>query len=360
MNRRTLIKSAGIAGLTALIPFKNSRATQSAISRLKDHASVPEGSCVLIPTETAGPYPWPKSPNGSIISTDQFFYRRDITEGLPGLPLTVTLNIVNVNDDCAPVLNAAVVIWHCNKDGQYSEYGGQLNYLTNRMDVDETGKSFMRGVQMTDSNGQVTFNTIYPGWYPGRTSHVHFQVFLSSLLNATSQFAFPENINQAVYGSALYSGHGQKDTPNTSDGVFNNNATDLTHELLTDIQGDTTSGYTATFTIGIAAPKSGVIDLEPETGGQFKLAQNYPNPFTEFTTIPFTLTNAADVMIELFDSSGKRIVEVVNRRMEAGDQRVALGKDINGVHLHAGGYVYQITVANSGRVFRQSKMLTVL
>ncbi len=341
MNRRTLLQSAGLAGIAALIPFRNSRATQKALSSV---FGILDG-CVLVPTVEVGPFPWP-SGDGKTLSTDQILFRRDITEGISGVPFTLILSLVNVNDNGNPITNANVVVWHCDKAGDYSEYANQQGGL------DETGKSFLRGIQMTDANGQVTFKTIYPGWYPGRTTHIHLDIFLGTVWNVASQIAFPENISSAVYSTSLYSSRGQKDTPNSSDNAFGAKLS----SLLLNVTGDSTNGYTGTLTVPISAPKSIV---EPETGGQFKLGQNYPNPFEDMTTIPFTLTNPANVLIEIFDVNGKMLVEVVNERISSGKQTIAINKIINGVRLTAGAYVYQLTVENSGGTFRQSKMLTV-
>ncbi len=344
MNRRTLLQSFGLAGLASLIPFRSSAASQAAIAKLKKEALLPAGSCILIPQETAGPYPWPA--DGLTLSTDQIFYRQDITEGGAGIFLELTFTVVNVNNNCDPVLNANVVIWHCDKDGNYSEFGN------------EVGKTFFRGIQMTDANGQVKFKTIYPGWYSGRTTHIHFQVFLNSVVSVTSQMAFPENINTEVYNSALYAARGQKDTSNISDQVFSD--TTNTQYEIPIITGNTTDGFQAALTIGVAAPTSGVINLSPETGGQFTLGQNYPNPCTEITTIPFTLTNPSNVTIEIFDVNGKKLMEAANRRMEEGEQEVAINALTNGIPLSRGSYVYQLTVENPNGLFRQCKMLTVL
>ena len=342
MNRRTLLQTAGLAGIASLVPFRTSKASRIAIAKLKKDLLLPDGGCILIPSETAGPFPWPS--DGMTLSTDTTFFRQNITEDRTGIPFNLTLTVVNVNDNCNPVLNAAVVIWHCDKDGNYSEFQNSV------------GKTFLRGIQMTDANGQVKFTTIYPGWYSGRTTHIHMQVFLSSHLSATSQIAFPENITSQVYSSSFYASRGQKDTSNASDMVFSNALSEL---VLTNISGDTTNGYSASFTIGIDAPTSGVINLEPETGGQFKLAQNYPNPFVNETTIPFTLTNPSNVLIEIFDLNGKKLAELANQKMNAGAQQITIGKNLNGILLSAGAYVYQLTVENSTGVFKQCKVMTV-
>lgn len=343
MNRRNIIKTAGLAGIASFLPFGRTSSAKAAMAMIKKEVLNAGVDCILIPAETAGPFPWPA--DGKTLSTDSLFFRQDISESMPGLPLMVTFTVTNINDNCAPVLNAAVVAWHCDVDGNYSEFGNSI------------GKSFMRGIQLTDANGKATFKTIYPGWYPGRTTHIHFQIFLSSHVSATSQLAFPENITAQVYAVAPYAVRGQKDTPNTADGVFADSS-NTKYQMVT-ITGNTTDGFEATLAVGIDAPKAGVINLEPETGGQFKLGQNYPNPFESITTIPFKLTNPSDVTIELFDVNGKRIVEVVSMRMEAGEQMVAVNKLINGVILSAGSYVYQLTVENQKGIFRQCKMLTV-
>ncbi len=342
MNRRTAIQTAGLAGLASLIPFRTSKASQKAISLLEKEVMMPTGGCVLIPAETAGPFPWPA--DGITLSTDTFFYRQDVTEGGAGVPFNLTLNVVNVNDSCSPIANAAVVIWHCDKDGNYSEFGAQA------------GKSFFRGIQLSDANGQVHFKTIYPGWYSGRTTHIHMQVFLSSHLSATSQMAFPEDITSTVYASSLYASRGQKDTSNISDGVFSDTANTVYQTL--SISGSVADGYNSEFTIGVSAPKNGVINLAPETGGQFLLSQNFPNPFSAETSVPFTLTNPSNVKIELFDVQGKKIFETANQRMSEGAQQITLSKK-EIASLVAGSYVYQLTVENSNGVFRQCKALMV-
>lgn len=194
------------------------------------------GSCVLIPEETAGPYPLD-------LSGSEEFLRSDITEGRPGVPMSLTLALVDVNSDCAPVEGARIDIWHCDADGVYSGYS--------QPGSDATGETFCRGIQLTDANGQVTFRTIYPGWYPGRITHIHFQVFLGSGLEATSQIAFPAEITDAVYAVAPYSAKG----PNTSvatneeDGVFS----DGTQYQVATVTGNTDSQLMATMLVGIAA-----------------------------------------------------------------------------------------------------------
>jgi len=169
------------------------------------------------------------------------FYRRDIREGKGGLPLTLALTVVNVASACNPVANASVEIWQCDADGHYSEYA--------QPGFDGTGQTFLRGIQTTDSIGQVSFTMIYPGWYAGRATHIHVEVFVSGRSVKTTQVAFPENVTAAVYRTGVYAAKGQNTTSNASDNVF---ADGVTNELAS-LSGDTANGYTATLTIGVAA-----------------------------------------------------------------------------------------------------------
>ncbi len=195
-----------------------------------------EGNCVLIPEETAGPYPLD-------LSGSEQFFRTDITEGKEGLPMTLTMAIVDVNSDCAPLAGARVDLWHCDALGVYSGY--------QQPGVDATSETFCRGIQLADANGQVTFQTIFPGWYQGRITHVHFQVFLEGGLEATSQIAFPQEITDAVYAQEPYASKG----PNTSvtsidqDMVFS----DGSQYQMASITGNDDTTLMASLLVGIAA-----------------------------------------------------------------------------------------------------------
>jgi protocatechuate 3,4-dioxygenase beta subunit len=114
-----------------------------------------------------GPYPLD-------LTSDLSMFRRDITEGRPGLPLRVELAVVNVNDACKPVSNARIDVWHTDKEGVYSGYA--------QPGANTVGQTFMRGIQITDTDGRASFDTIYPGWYGGRITHIHYQVYLNSVL----------------------------------------------------------------------------------------------------------------------------------------------------------------------------------
>ena len=199
-----------------------------------------QGSCTLTAKETEGPYPL------LAILGNSSMVRSNITEGKTGVPLTVTLTLQDASNGCAAVQGAAIYIWHCDKDGLYSGYDIQNNR-------GQTGLTYTRGIQVTDSNGQVRFTTIYPGWYEGRITHIHAQVYLNNNLQvsatATTQLAFPQEVTKAVYSTALYT-HGQNTSVSSfaQDNVFS----DGTGTELVTITGNTDTGYEASLTIVIA------------------------------------------------------------------------------------------------------------
>ena len=183
-------------------------------------------ACAVTPTETIGPYP---------SLTD--LIRSDIREGEPGTPLTLTITLVNTNNSCSPISGANIEIWQCDSDGNYSQYGNSRS------------ATFLRGIQTTDANGQVTFTTVYPGWYQGRATHIHVEVVRNGASVKVTQIAFPESTNNAVYATGVYASRGSNPTTNTRDNIF---ADSLNSELAT-VSGDPAGGLSATFRIGIAA-----------------------------------------------------------------------------------------------------------
>ncbi len=189
-------------------------------------------ACTVTDTETDGPYPL-YTVRGSAIQ------RVDIREDRTGLQLDMTFTVQNVSNNCAALANARVDIWYCDKDGYYSGYSNQ-GYLGTQNNV---GKTFLRGIQYADTNGQVRFIGIYPGWYTGRATHMHVQVYVDNTQKLTSQVAFPEDINTAVYTTALYSPHGQNSLKNANDSILRDS---LSNELATVVANSATGGYTLT------------------------------------------------------------------------------------------------------------------
>ena len=183
-------------------------------------------ACAVTPSETAGPFP---------SLTD--LIRSDIREGRSGTTLTLTITVVHSSNNCSPVPNANVEIWQCDAAGNYSQYGSQ------------TAQTYLRGIQTTNGDGQVTFTTVYPGWYQGRATHIHVEVVRNGVSSKVTQIAFPESVNAAVYATGVYASRGSNPTANARDGIF---ADSLDTEVAS-VSGDATNGYTASFRVGIAA-----------------------------------------------------------------------------------------------------------
>jgi protocatechuate 3,4-dioxygenase beta subunit len=159
--------------------------------------------CILTPEATEGPFYF-----------DPKLVRSDITEGKQGAPLLLTLQIVEAKD-YAPLQDARVDVWHADRLGLYSGYARQETGSTK-------GETFLRGTQFTGADGEVRFNTIYPGWYPGRTPHIHFKAFVDDRNVITGQLYFPDPITEQVYATTTpyRERKAERDTFNADDFIF--------------------------------------------------------------------------------------------------------------------------------------------
>lgn len=221
----------------------------------------PTAGCVVDPTETNGPYPADGTNTSSGLTSNALtaanVVRSDLrpsfigssTTVAAGVQLTLTLTVVNVNSSCAPLAGYAVYLWHCDRDGKYSLY-------------DLPNESYLRGVGVTDANGQITFTTIFPGCYAGRWPHMHFEVF-SSLSTATSgsyaalisQLAMPAATCTEVYNNATgytTSVRNLAGVSIASDNVFGDNSSAQIAQQTPTMSGSVSAGYTATAVIGLA------------------------------------------------------------------------------------------------------------
>jgi protocatechuate 3,4-dioxygenase beta subunit len=240
MERKAFLKnSIGLFSvMTLLDACKKTDVSSSATTTATNAGS---SACRVSPTETEGPYPYP---GGEATNPLQ---RADVTGGQTGVPLTLALQVVNTNNSCAAVSGARVDIWQCNKDGYYSGYAAQPGINGTQSYV---GATWLRGYQLTDSNGAAGFTTIYPGWYSGRATHIHFEVYVGGVLKKVGQMAFAESISDVVHVSSAYAAHGVNTTRNAADSVFGDSATDLANETLS-LAGSVSAGYTGSYTIGV-------------------------------------------------------------------------------------------------------------
>jgi protocatechuate 3,4-dioxygenase beta subunit len=164
-------------------------------------------ACVLYPAQTLGPCYAQMPPT-----------REDISDGVTGLPVRLALLVVG-SDGCTPIPNASVDIWHSGFNGVYSAF--QTGTICNPGSENVLSKRYCRGVQVTDANGRVNFSTIFPGWYTGRTIHIHFTVRLGSREAATSQLYFQDALSDEILTQGEYAARsGRRDTTNANDGTF--------------------------------------------------------------------------------------------------------------------------------------------
>jgi protocatechuate 3,4-dioxygenase beta subunit len=193
-----------------------------------------EPTCILTPQAEEGPF-----------YSDPKLVRSDIAEGKPGVPLTLRLRVIDAGS-CTAIHGARVDIWHCDAKGLYSAFAGQGD----AHNIDATSNTFLRGTQTTDDSGWVTFNTIYPGWYDGRTTHIHFKVFLSDRTVLTGQTFLPDALNEFIYTSVPdYGGRArQRMVINANDHVIERS--DPEHRAFCAVKEER-DRYVATLTLGV-------------------------------------------------------------------------------------------------------------
>jgi protocatechuate 3,4-dioxygenase beta subunit len=177
--------------------------------------------CLLTPELTEGPF---------YVAGEKV--RRNITEGRPGLPLTLRATVVDAST-CRPIKNAAVDIWHCDAVGVYSGVQGNSG-------------TFMRGIQRTNAHGLALFKTVYPGWYPGRAVHIHVKVHVGGNVVHTGQLFFADRITDAVYKRSPYKGRGARQTRNSDDAIYRNGGSKSVVKLR-----KVANGYVGAITMGV-------------------------------------------------------------------------------------------------------------
>lgn len=231
MNRRKMLVMLGATGINMLSGYSHADSNgRKTIRKML--------SCVVTPQQTEGPY-----------FVDERLRRSDVrpdpSDGSvkEGLPLALEIRVSTIDKtDCKPLAGAYVDIWHCDAQGVYSDV----------MDsgFNTIGKKFLRGYQVTDANGSVRFITIYPGWYPGRTVHIHFKIrtdpgYMQGV-EFTSQIYFDDSITDQVYTQPPYASRGPRAPRNEGDSIFRRGGDRL---VLTLVKTD--QGYAGTFDVGL-------------------------------------------------------------------------------------------------------------
>lgn len=225
-RRESLLKAGGVvAAALGAGGWKLDALAEDAGAAAGGPAGVASGgvSCVLTPEQTEGPY-----------HLDGHKLRRNITEGRPGVPLTLQLKVVDASN-CRAIRGASVDIWHCDGGGVYSGVQGAA------------GRTFLRGIQKTNAKGIATFQTIYPGWYQGRAVHIHVKVHIAGNVVHTGQLYFPETVTNAVYRRTPYNRRPGRDTLNVDDSIYRNGG----RRSLLSLRKKG-SGYVGALTMGVS------------------------------------------------------------------------------------------------------------
>jgi protocatechuate 3,4-dioxygenase beta subunit len=230
LSRREALALLGAAGVTVLAgprPVRGQSGTR-------------QSPCVVRPEQTEGPY-----------FVDERLHRMDLradpTDGsvAPGVPLELSLVVSRLAEaQCRPLAGIQVDVWHCDHRGVYSDVRDPS--------FDTTGKRFLRGYQLTDDQGRARFTTIYPGWYRGRTVHIHFKLRSPAAARPgfefTSQLYFDDALTDRVFAAAPYAERGARSTRNTADGIFRRGGPDLLLDVRPQERG---GGYAGEFHVAL-------------------------------------------------------------------------------------------------------------
>jgi len=235
MKRNEFLKK-GIVGMGTIVAIHtlfNGCSTEDDDSSSSEETGSNNGDCDLSPSETAGPFP---------IITPAELVRQNIIGDRTGVALLITITVQDQSENCNPLEGVYVDLWHCDAEGNYSEYGG-----TQMQSTDYTEQHFLRGRQTTDANGNASFISVFPGWYNGRAPHIHLEI-LDSNENSirVTQIAFPKDVCDTVYATSGY--NGEANTLNENDNVFSDS---LDGNMLDSLTGNTTDGYTLLKTVTV-------------------------------------------------------------------------------------------------------------
>jgi protocatechuate 3,4-dioxygenase beta subunit len=192
-RRRDVLAGIGTAALVPVIGCTSEPVAASRSRRL-----IAGETCPVTPRQTEGPFYF-----------DPRLVRQDIRDGRPGVPLRLRLQIVAASE-CAPAERARVDIWHCDAAGAYSGYDREAT----------AGETWLRGTQHSDADGIVSFDTLYPGWYSGRATHIHCKAWMAGGREITSQIYFPDDLSDRLYAESAYAGRGGERLRNGDDGIF--------------------------------------------------------------------------------------------------------------------------------------------
>ena len=246
--------SLGLAACGADTGSTIASATAGATTGTASASAAAAVGCEAIPEETAGPFPGDGT-NGPDVLSESGVVRRDIRTSIgsgsataEGVPLTIRFAVLDLAQACAPLAGAAVYVWHCDRDGNYSMYSAGVE-----------NENYLRGVQAAGDDGIVEFDSVFPACYQGRWPHVHFEVYPSleaagdaSNAIATSQIALPEAACSEVYATPGYEASVDRlaGLSLETDGVFREDG--AAHQLGT-MSGSVADGLTVELAVPVSA-----------------------------------------------------------------------------------------------------------
>lgn len=244
-----------VAGYQSAFADGTTTATDAEATASATSTSTSSGQCVLMSSVTEGPY-----------YLDGALVRKDITEGKGGVPLTLRITVQDTTDSCGPVAGAAVEIWHCDAWGYYSGYttanpGGSAPAESEDGST-ANDQTYLRGYQVANANGVVKFETIFPGWYTPRTTHIHVKVhtggekadgtYEGGKVNFTGQLFFDDDIAAEVQALEPYSKHTGSYTKLADDMVYDGGGTSSGLLTLTPVhKKDPSKGFKGSIILGI-------------------------------------------------------------------------------------------------------------
>ena len=242
MNRREMLVMTAVAAVAGAAGCSGSDDDDSSRSAGRSTSTTAAGGagagagagCVLSPELTAGPY-----------HLDDQLVRRDITEGSAGVPLDLRVRVLAL-PRCTPLAGAAVDVWHCDAGGEYSGWNG--NTLAETAAGGRNDKRYLRGVQRTGDDGVAAFTTIFPGWYEGRSVHIHLRVVTGGHVSHVGQAFFDEALTARVLALDPYRAHTGSRTTNAQDTIFADAGAGAIAQLRPRAAGDLTQGFAGTFT----------------------------------------------------------------------------------------------------------------
>ncbi len=320
-----------VVGAVALATAGAAAVGRTPVSSLFAPDSAAAAACVsLTPEKTIGPYFVEEGLERSDITTDPATGTRSA-----GVPLRLDWTLVDEDAGCAPLVGAQVDVWHADAGGLYSDEAGEGT----------AGVKNLRGHQITDANGRVAFTTIYPGWYRGRTVHIHVRIRIRDASGAVvydfvTQVFFDDALTDQVYAVAPYAARGARDTRNAADRIYGSDVPTVQLAL----SGSTSAGYSGSFTFGLSAggrsgsatpssgtttPSSGAVDAA--VGMTITQARFTRTPLgTRVLLVRVRTTEALALDVRLLRGTRTVRHQATNRRAGTHLVKVAVGRTVPG------------------------------